>query len=83
MVLINPPGDDPTPLTVRRFETQIKAGGCVLQGIARTYADGSSGQPLGLVGSSGHLEIAVVDGSAAQVLDLRVGDRVTLDTRIR
>jgi S-adenosylmethionine hydrolase len=82
LVLSNPPGDDHKPLAVPRIDVRIRVGGCVLQGIGRTYADGPSGQPLVLVGSSGHLEIAVVDGSAAQTLGLGVGDRITLYTSV-
>jgi hypothetical protein len=38
------------------------------------YADVPTGHPLALIGSSDLLEIAIRDGSAAQVLGLRVGD---------
>jgi S-adenosylmethionine hydrolase len=46
--------------------------------IGRTYADVPPGQPLALINSSGLLEIAVRDGSAAKVLGLKVGDEVFL-----
>lgn len=42
----------------------------------RTYADVPHGEPLALIGSSDLLEIAVRDGSAAEALKLKVGDRV-------
>ena len=42
--------------------------------LLNTYADVPSGHPLALIGSSDLLEIAVRNGSAAQVLGLRVGD---------
>jgi S-adenosylmethionine hydrolase len=45
----------------------------------RTYADVPPGTPLALIGSSGLLEIAVRDGSAAQQLGLRVGDVVSVE----
>jgi S-adenosylmethionine hydrolase len=45
----------------------------------RTYWDAPPGEPLALIGSSGLLEIAVRDGSAAQTLNLRVGDEVTIE----
>jgi S-adenosylmethionine hydrolase len=83
LYLINPPGEGTEPLPIPRCEVHIKVGGCTLQGISRTYAEGPSGEPLALVGSSGHLEIALVGGSAAQALDLRVGDRVIVDPDIR
>lgn len=83
LLLINPPGEGTEPLPIPRSQVQIEVGGCVLQGISRTYSDGPSGEPLALVGSSGHLEIALVGGSAALALDLRVGDRVIVDPDIR
>ena len=47
--------------------------------LRRTYEDVPSGKPLALIGSSGLLEIAVRDGSAAQQLNLRVGDEVVIE----
>lgn len=46
--------------------------------LKRTYTDVAPGQPLALIGSSGLLEIAVRDGSAAKALGLRGGDVVYL-----
>jgi S-adenosylmethionine hydrolase len=48
--------------------------------VQRTYADVVSGEALALVGSSGFVEIAVRDGSAAAMLGLTRGYRVTLVT---
>lgn len=47
-------------------------------GVQRTYHDVPTGQPLMLIGSSGLLEIAVCEGSAAELLNLRPGDVFTL-----
>ena len=47
--------------------------------LRRTYADVPPGTPLALIGSSGLLEIAVRDGSAAEQLGLKVGDVVTVE----
>jgi S-adenosylmethionine hydrolase len=44
--------------------------------LRRTYWDVAPGKPIALIGSSGLLEIAIRDGSAAQSLELRVGDEV-------
>ncbi|MHB0949876.1 MAG: SAM hydrolase/SAM-dependent halogenase family protein [Gemmatimonadaceae bacterium] len=46
--------------------------------VQRTYADVGEGEPIALVGSSGFVEIAVRNGSAAERLPLRRGDRVLL-----
>jgi S-adenosylmethionine hydrolase len=44
--------------------------------LRKTYCDVPPGEPLALIGSSGLLEIAVRDGSAAKALKLKVGDEV-------
>ncbi len=52
----------------------IDAGGRSIEGVRAAYAEAASGEPLALFGSSGHLEVAVRDGSAADALGLRRGD---------
>lgn len=47
-------------------------------GISRTYCDVRPGEPLALIGSSELLEIAVRNGSAADLLGLKVGDIITI-----
>jgi S-adenosylmethionine hydrolase len=46
--------------------------------VRRTYAEVGAGEPIALVGSSGFVEIAVRDGSAALSLSLERGARVVL-----
>ncbi len=46
--------------------------------VRRTYADVAPGTLLALVGSSGHLELAVREGNAAQRLGLGVGAKVAV-----
>ena len=46
--------------------------------IVRTYADGRVGDIIALVGSSGFVEIAQRDGSAARALEITRGTRITL-----
>jgi len=45
------------------------------------YAEGVQGQPIALVNSLGHLEIAIRDGSAAKELDLQIGAEVRVQRR--
>lgn len=47
-------------------------------GVARTYADVERGSPVAVVGSSGLIELAVRDGSAASSLGLSRGSAVVL-----
>ncbi len=49
-----------------------------IQGVHRTYADVEPGEELALVGSTGHLELAVREGSGARELGLQPGDGVEL-----
>lgn len=67
---------------------QFRAGGAAvvvagqeIAGVRRTYADVATGEALALVGSEGHLEVAVREGSAAHSLGLRPGDAVVLQLR--
>ena len=57
---------------------KVVAGGQEIAGVCRTYAQVEPGKALVLVGSGGHLEIAVREGSAARRLGLRPGDPVDL-----
>ena len=56
--------------------TAVSVGSRNLGRPRRTYWDVAPGAPLSLMGSSGLLEVAVRDGSAARELDLHVGDEV-------
>jgi S-adenosylmethionine hydrolase len=67
-----------------RFEAggaAVVVAGQEIAGVHRTYADVATGEALALVGSEGHLEIAVREGSAARSLGLRPGDEVVLRLR--
>jgi S-adenosylmethionine hydrolase len=57
-----------------RFHCEVS--GHLLEGLSQTYADVQPGQPLALIGSSGRLEIAVREGSAAAQMGLDVDDPV-------
>jgi S-adenosylmethionine hydrolase len=54
----------------------VRIRGHTVGSLRRTYSDVAPGAPLALIGSSGLLEIAVREGSAHDLLGLRVGDRV-------
>lgn len=56
-------------LTVRLGQRQIR-------GLHRVFASGTEGDPIAYIDSSGHLAVAVVNGSAQDRLHCRVGDRV-------
>lgn len=58
---------------------RIEVGGRVVP-IVRTYADAPSGDIIGVIGSSGFVEVAQRDGSAARALEIARGTPVTLRT---
>jgi S-adenosylmethionine hydrolase len=56
----------------------VAAAGQEVAEVRRTYADVAPGEVLALVGSSGYLEVAVREGSAALLLGVQPGDEVAL-----
>jgi hypothetical protein len=61
-------------------EAMVLVAGQEIAGVHRTYAEAVPGEILALVGSEGHLELAVREGSAALSLGLCPGDVVVLRT---
>jgi S-adenosylmethionine hydrolase len=57
----------------------IEVGGQRIVGLHRIYSEGTPGEPMALIGSSGRLEIAVPGGHAARWLQAQIGDQVRLD----
>jgi S-adenosylmethionine hydrolase len=56
----------------------VRAAGKELAGVRHTYAEVEPGAALALVGSGGHLELAIRDGHAGRALGLSPGDEVVL-----
>lgn len=50
-----------------------------LQRIVTAYADASKGEALAIFSESGHLEIAIREGSAAQLLGIKTQDMLTIE----
>jgi S-adenosylmethionine hydrolase len=57
-------------------KTRVEILGQHVDSIRHNYADVAPGELVALVGSSGHLELAVRDGSAATILKAYIGARV-------
>ena len=66
------------PVRFRAAGATVTVASQEIAGVHRTYAKVAPGETLALVGSEGHLEIAVREGSAAQRLGLHPGDTVIL-----
>jgi len=56
----------------------LEVAGRRIQGLGRTFTDVLAGELVAYIGSSGHLEIALREGNAAQSLGMRKGDRILL-----
>ncbi len=54
-------------------QLSFQVGDAQISGLSETYAQGSPGKPIALVGSRDTIEIAVKEGSAARVLNLTRG----------
>jgi S-adenosyl-L-methionine hydrolase (adenosine-forming) len=57
----------------------IKAGSAVIGKMVTTFAEGASGELVGIIGSSGYLEICVNKASAARTLGIGRGTEVTVE----
>ena len=62
-------------------DAMVIAAGKEIRGVCRTYAEVAPGEILALVGSGGHLEIAIREGNAAHRLRLCPGDSIVLKPR--
>jgi S-adenosyl-L-methionine hydrolase (adenosine-forming) len=58
---------------------KLAVNGKQVQRFAQTFAEGSPGEPIAILGSSGYVEIAVNRGNAARTLGANRGAEVTLD----
>jgi S-adenosylmethionine hydrolase len=58
---------------------KLVVNGKEVRKIARTFGDGTPGEPIAVFGSAGYLEIAVNRGNAARTLGVNRGAEVTLD----
>jgi S-adenosylmethionine hydrolase len=57
---------------------EVLVAGHVIAGTCTTYSYRPPGELIALVGSSGYLEVAIVNGSAAREIGLKIEDRVVV-----
>ena len=67
-----------SPVSIAAERAVVQAGERSVRGIQRSFGDVAQGDLLAMVGSSGHLEIAVNHGNAAAQLGVSLGDEVVL-----
>ncbi len=73
--------EDLAPLLASGGEVEIRCGERAGAPLVRTYASSAPGALVALLESTGHLELAVNGGSAAQSVGAGVGDRVQARVR--
>ncbi len=56
----------------------LEVAGRRIQGLGRTFTDVPAGELVAYIGSSGHLEIALREGNAAQLLGMEIGAQILL-----
>ena len=71
-----PPGQP--AITISAAQSKTSCGWHTMSGIQTTYTAVPGGQPVAVIGSSQELEIAINQGNASQVFDIKVGSPVTL-----
>jgi S-adenosyl-L-methionine hydrolase (adenosine-forming) len=54
----------------------VRLGGNEIHGLVKTFGERSPGELVALFGSTGNLIVSVVNGSAAEALGAKVGDRI-------
>ena len=59
-----------------RVSLRVRIAGREIQGISRTFGERAPGELVALIDSDGALAVAIVNGDAAQVLGVQVGERV-------
>ncbi|MCE2440016.1 MAG: SAM-dependent chlorinase/fluorinase [Candidatus Latescibacteria bacterium] len=60
-------------------DVRVRVGDYAFDRVCRTYAEVPEGEALVLYGSDDTLEVAINGGNAARKMELRRGDRVTVD----
>lgn len=78
-LMTNFPAEDVRQWTTPNGKIKIQVAGKEIHQLAQTYAQGAPGEPFGVLGSSGFLEIAVNKGNAAQLLGAQRGAEVIVE----
>jgi S-adenosyl-L-methionine hydrolase (adenosine-forming) len=66
-------------LAVADGKFTIRAGNAQIRKVLPTFAQGAADEPIGVIGSSGYLEISLNKGNAARTLGMARGAEVTVE----
>ena len=61
-----------------RHDVRVKVKGQEINGLVQSYGHRKPGDLVALADSEGFVEVAVVNGSAAKMLDMKLGDSVEI-----
>ena len=61
------------------LNVKVRLGGIEVHGLVKTFGERPAGEWVALYGSTGNLLVAVVNGSASQRLNTKVGDEVEVE----
>ena len=64
---------------VRKGSFVVRVGKRNIQGLKKAYSEGKKNELMALIGSGGFLEISVREGNAQKVLEVKRGDRITVE----
>jgi S-adenosylmethionine hydrolase len=78
-LITNLRAEDVPALTAEGGKFTIRAGNATMTKLVPTFAGGTNGEAIGLIGSSGYLEISVNKASASKSLALGRGAEVTVE----
>ena len=79
-LMTNFTAEDLPTAAVESGKIKLQVGGKAVERLAQNFAEGASGTPVAILGSSGYLEIAVNKGNAARALGVNRGAEVTIET---
>jgi len=78
-LITNIKAEDAPALVAADGKFAIRVGNGEVKKVLPTFANGTAGEPFGVIGSSGYLEISVNKGSAARTLGAGRGAEVTVE----
>jgi S-adenosylmethionine hydrolase len=71
--------EDVPDLLAAGTNVKINVGNAQVSKVVQTFAEGAAGEVVGLIGSSGYLEISVNKGNASRTLGVGRGAEVTVE----
>jgi S-adenosylmethionine hydrolase len=78
-LITNVTPQDVPALTDADSKFTIRAGSGAITKVVDTFSNGAAGEPVGIIGSSGYLELSMNKGNAARTLGVGRGAEVTVE----